>query len=189
MTPARTFAPLMIALAGLLGAGPSAAMGQTAPAGADPAPVQAPGPGRGEGLPGKLAERLQLTAAQQASWKEIRGRHQEALAAKAKAAGAARRAWFEALRKPETGADTLKALHRSMADLDLERTLERRSLRQELLAVLTPAQREQAARLEGRMEGRMEGLRMARRMGARGMRGAGCPGAAEVAPPPAPAVP
>jgi len=155
MTRIRSLLPAVFAVACILGAGVPPAMGEASPA---PAPAQAPLAGRGQGLLERMAERLQLTDAQRASCKEILARHQDALAAKGQAARAARAAWFEALRQPGTPAETLKALHRTQSDLEFERLMEGRTLRQELHAVLTPAQREQAAR----MEGRREGLRLAR---------------------------
>lgn len=116
---------------------------------------------------GPMAARLKLTDTQKASLKEITGKHKPALMAKGRAAKDARRAFFEAAQKPETSADTLRTLHRAMSDQGLEFLLERRAMRQEIRAVLTPDQREQAAR----MEGMKEGMRMARGFG--GMMGHG----------------
>lgn len=116
---------------------------------------------------GPMAARLKLTDTQKASLKEITGKHKPALMAKGRAAKDARRAFFEAAQKPETSADTLRTLHRAMSDQGLEFLLERRAMRQEIRAVLTPDQREQAAR----MEGMKEGMRMAR--GSGGMMGHG----------------
>jgi Spy/CpxP family protein refolding chaperone len=56
-----------------------------------------------------------------------------------------------------------------MADAQFEAMLERRAMRNEVRAVLTPEQREQAARMEGRMQGRMQG----RGMNGQGRRGMG----------------
>jgi Spy/CpxP family protein refolding chaperone len=71
------------------------------------------------------------------------------------------------MEKPDSSPDSLKAMNRSLADLKFDRRMEFRAMRQDLRAVLTPEQREKAAR----MEGRMEGMRMAR--GGWGMRGEG----------------
>lgn len=116
---------------------------------------------------GPMAERLKLTEAQKASLGEITARHKPALATKGRAAKEARKAFFEAMQKPETSAETLRGLHRAMSDQGLEFLLERRAMRQEIRALLTPEQREQAAR----MEGVKEGMRMARGFG--GMKGRG----------------
>jgi len=78
---------------------------------------------------------------------------------------AAVQALFEAMQKPETAPETLKGLHRTLSDLEFDRLLEFRAMRQEMRVVLNPDQREKAAR----MEGRMEGMRMAR--GGRGWDG------------------
>jgi Spy/CpxP family protein refolding chaperone len=131
-------------------------------------------------IQGHMAERLKLTDAQKASLKDIMAKHRANLMAKGKAAKDARRAFFEAAQKPETSADTLKTLHRTMSDQGLEFMLERRAMRQEIRAMLTPDQREQAAR----MEGMKEGMRMTRG-GFGGMMGHGHR-APEVPPAPAP---
>jgi Spy/CpxP family protein refolding chaperone len=136
------------------------------PAKADGAPASGPqGPVAGMDQPrsrswvdGPMARRLQLTDAQKTSLKAIQARHQDALKAKRKAAMEARRAFSEALRKPETPPDTLKALNRTLADARFDARQERRAMRQEMHAVLTPEQREKVARMEGFREGR----RMAR---------------------------
>ena len=131
-----------------LGTGSLPAMAQAAPA-----PQMAPH----DWTQGRLAERLKLTDAQKSSIREITAEHQAALAAKGKAAREARQAFFEALDKPDTSADSLKALHRAMTDLGFEQLMEARAMRLETRAVLLPEQREMAAR----MEGRKEGMRMA----------------------------
>lgn len=150
------------------------ALAQGTPA---PAPPMPPMHGEGHGgMQGRMAEKLKLTDAQKASYKEITARHQAALAAKGKAARQASHAFFESLQNPETTPETLKALHRTMSDANLDALLERRAMRLEIRAMLTPTQREQAAM----MLGRMEGMRMARG-GFGGMRGG------HQAPPDAPA--
>jgi len=127
--------------------------------------------------PGDVQERmlnhldraLNLTDAQKASAKEIRAKHKDGMEAKRKAAQDARTAFTEGLGRTETSADDLRKLHRAMADAQFELLLDHRQMRQEFHAILTPEQREKAARLEGRMEG----LRMGHRggpMAAGGMR-------------------
>ena len=105
-----------------------------------------------------MADQLKLTDAQKASLKAIRTKHQDTMIAKRKAGIEARRAFFEASKKPETSPETLKALHRTMSDLEFDRRLEHRAVRQEMHALLTPDQREKVAR----MEGFKQGMRMAR---------------------------
>jgi Spy/CpxP family protein refolding chaperone len=106
----------------------------------------------------RMAAQLKLTDAQKAGFQAILAKHKDSLASKGKAAKDASKAFFEALRKPETSPDSLKALNRSMSDLRFDQMMEHRAMRQEIRALLTPDQREQAAR----MEGRMEGMRLAR---------------------------
>jgi Spy/CpxP family protein refolding chaperone len=137
-----------------LGAGLVPALAQDAP----PPPAPAKQDGMRDWSQGRMAEQLKLTDTQKASLKTIMAKHHDALSAKGKAAKEARRAFFEAMQKPETSPETLKALHRTMSDAGFEQLLEGRTMRQEIRAMLTPDQREQAAR----MEGRREGMRMAR---------------------------
>jgi len=105
----------------------------------------------------RMAQKLKLTDAQKAGLKGITARHQASLAAKGKAAKDARRAFQEAIQKPETGLDTLKGLNRAMADAHMEVMLERRAMRQEIRAILTPDQGEKAAWMMGRREGKRMG--------------------------------
>jgi len=126
-----------------------------------PAPAPAPRPRMEEGharMMDHMAKALHLTDAQKASIKDIHARHQGALESRRKAAGDTRRAFGEAIRKADTPTADLKKLHAAMADANLDLLLEHRAQRQEVHAVLTPEQREKAARMEGRMEGmRMRG--------------------------------
>jgi len=159
----------VLTVLGLAIALPALAQGTPAPAApaAQAPPMHMHGEGRGwlEGM----AARLKLSDAQKASCKDIIVKHKAALESKGKAAKEARRAFFEALQSPDTTPETLKGLHRTMSDADLDALLERRAMRLELRAQLNPDQREQAAR----MMGRQEGMRMAH--GFPGMRG-GHPG-------------
>jgi Spy/CpxP family protein refolding chaperone len=176
----KTFASLVgIGMALALGAAPRPALAQAAsptpgvtqPSGGSAAP--APGRCAWDGwLKGPAAARLGLTAAQRTSWQAIVEKHRASLDQKRQAAFDARQAYWEAAGKPDTAPDTLRQLHRTLSDQAFEAQLERRALRQELHAVLTPEQRERAARMQGRMEGRMQG-RMAARMGACGGPGYG----------------
>jgi Spy/CpxP family protein refolding chaperone len=147
---------LGIALA--LGSGFLPAMAQGAPAPAPGCPMCSPKEGPRGWMQGRMAEKLKLTDAQKTSLTAITDKHQASLAAKGKAAKDARKAFFEAMQKPETAPETLKGLNRAKADAGMEAMLEHRALRQEIRAVLTPDQREEMAR----MEGRREGMRMGR---------------------------
>jgi Spy/CpxP family protein refolding chaperone len=119
-----------------------------------PAALAAPQEGRSFGrMYERIGEKLNLTDAQKAACKDIIGKHRPAMIAKHKAAKEARKAFFEAVMKPETAPDTLKTLNRAAADARLEAMLEGRAMRQELRAVLTPEQREKAAFILGRMAG------------------------------------
>jgi Spy/CpxP family protein refolding chaperone len=153
---------------------------------ATPAMPMHPGARMGQDGPfgwmlGRMATKLHLTDPQKASCRTILDQHKASLAAKRQALAAARTAYREAYAKPDTSLDTLKSLNRALADARLDHQLELRTLRQELRAVLTPEQREQAAR----MEGRWEGMRQAR--GGRCAMGPGRMGPRGMAAPPAPA--
>jgi Spy/CpxP family protein refolding chaperone len=151
----HTLTVLGFALA--LGSSLLPAMAQGAPA---PAPgcKMCPGPeGRRDMMMKRMADKLQLTEAQRASCKAVIEKHKGSLKAKGMAAREARKAFFEAMKKPDTAPDTLKALNRAQADTRLEATLERRALRQELRAILTPEQREKAAFMMGQRMGMRHG--------------------------------
>jgi Spy/CpxP family protein refolding chaperone len=174
--------PLALALS-LLGSGLCPALAQDAPATATPGPGMArTREGGQDRWMGWMARRLNLTEAQRASIKAIQAKHQASMAGKRQGLETARRAFFEAMKKPDTPPDTLKTLNRSLSDQRLDLMLEGRAMRQEVRAVLTPDQREQAARMEGRMEGmRMAGGRRPG-WGGMGMKG-GRPGRDGQAPP------
>jgi Spy/CpxP family protein refolding chaperone len=179
MIGARILAPCALACACLLGAATPQAL---------PTPAPAAVPGGHDRMDAghwlsRMADKLQLTEAQRTSCKAILDKHKDALASGRKDLADARQAFFTALRKPDAAPDALKPLYRSLSDLEFNQMMERRALRQELHAVLTPEQREQAARLEGRREG----MRMARHGMRRGM--GWHPGDAVPAPVPAPAAP
>ena len=118
---------------------------------AQPAPGPRPGPDR-EKRQERLDRALNLTDAQKATVKEIRAKHQQGAEARHKAAQDARKAFREALLKPETKPEELRTLHRAAADAELELMLDQRAQRQEIRAILTPEQREKAAFLIGRGE-------------------------------------
>ena len=106
----------------------------------------------------RFVKALALTPDQKTRFDAVMAAHKAPLETKRKAS----------MKEPETKAEDLKTLHRAAADADLDMLLEHRSQRQEIRALLTPEQREKAARLEGRMEGRMQGHKGFRGDGPRG---------------------
>ena len=141
---------------------PFTALALTLGLGLQPAAAQGcpcPGPDRGpraEAMESRMAAALRLTDAQKASIKELRAKRKPGLEAKHKALKAAWTAFKEAEGKPETRPEELKALHRTASDLSFDLKLERRAMRKEIGALLTPEQREKAAYMLGRMEARRE---------------------------------
>ncbi len=122
----------------------------------------APGP-RGQDFHPRMMARIErslnLTDAQKAAFADIRAKHTPQAEAKRKAAQDARKAFQDAMAKEDTPAADLRKLHQTMADANLDVLLEHRAARQEFHAILTPEQREKAARMEGRFEGMMMGRR------------------------------
>lgn len=86
---------------------------------------------------------LNLTDAQKAQIKTLREQHQVAFKAKGEVVMEARKAMRTAMVKPETDVATLKALHDKVAAAQFEMLMERRTLHQEILPLLTPDQRTQ----------------------------------------------
>lgn len=122
-----------------------------------------------EGFP-MMMRGLELTEAQKASMKAIAEKHREAAKGKHEAAMAARKALHEAMMNPATSVDQLKALHEKASQARFELALDRRSMMQESMALLTPEQKAKAEKLRaerpkagregrpGRGEGRRHGL-------------------------------
>jgi Spy/CpxP family protein refolding chaperone len=94
---------------------------------------------------------LNLTETQQTQIKALRDQHQAAFKTKGEAALDARKALRNAMMKPETDVATLKALHDKAAAAQFEMLLERRSMHQEMLPLLTPEQRSQLEKRMGEM--------------------------------------
>lgn len=157
-TPSALAFALTLTLSGALPALAQDASGMPGMPGMSDCPQMAAHQGEQDWLQGRMAAQLQLNEAQKASLKTITAKHKDSMASKGKAVMAAQKAFFEAVQKPESSPETLRGLHRTLSDLSFERMLERRAMRQEMRALLTPDQREKLAR----MEGRMEGMRMAR---------------------------
>ena len=118
-----------------------------------------------------LAHHLKLTEAQRTQIKAIHTKHQEAIKAKQRAAMEAREALMKAAAKPDAAVADLRSLHQAAADRLFDVMLERRTVRQEARALLTPEQRAESDRMqalgEERRQFRMERMRkgMERRQG------------------------
>jgi Spy/CpxP family protein refolding chaperone len=123
-----------------------------------------PQPGRGLRAE-KIALALNLTEAQKASIQSIREKHRPDLVLRRDAIQQAQAALRAALQDAATPEAQLRALHDKASAARFEMMLARRSVHQEVQAVLTPEQRVKAAELRGlaqaRMRERMLHLRMA----------------------------
>jgi Spy/CpxP family protein refolding chaperone len=113
-----------------------------------------------------VARRLKLTETQRAAIKEIRARHGEALKAHRLTLREARRTYREAARDPKATIDQLRPLHEAMARRQFELMADRRAQREEIRALLTPEQREEAAHLRGAAQERLRERREEARRGA-----------------------
>jgi Spy/CpxP family protein refolding chaperone len=123
-----------------------------------------PQPGRGPRME-KITRALNLTEAQKASIQTIREKHRPDLVLRRDTTQQAHAALRAALLDPATPEAQLRALHDKASAAQFEMMLARRSIHQEVQAVLTPEQRAKAAELRGmglaRMHERMHHLRMA----------------------------
>ncbi len=113
----------------------------------------------------KVARALNLTEAQKASIQTIREKYRPDLVLRRDAIQQAQATLRAALQDATTPEAQLRALHDKAAATRFELMLARRSVRQEVQAVLTPDQRVKAAELRGmaqaKRQGRMRHLRMA----------------------------
>jgi len=103
-----------------------------------------------------VARALNLTEAQKTTIQGIRDKHQRELVARRETARQAGTALRTALQDPSTPEAQLRALHDKAAAARFEMMLARRSVHQEVQAVLTPEQREKAAELRGMARARMQ---------------------------------
>jgi Spy/CpxP family protein refolding chaperone len=128
-----------------------------------------------------MAHHLKLSDPQKAQIKDIHQKHRDAIKSNQKVAMEAREAFRKAAQDPSTSPDQLRKLHQIVADRQFDQLLERRAMRLDTRAVLTPEQRTEADRLqalgEERRQFRMERMRKAleRGLGRPGM-GQGGPG-------------
>ena len=97
----------------------------------------------------RIARALGLTEAQRASIHAILGRHRPDLLLRRDAVRQSQLAFHTALRDGSQPEAKLRSLHGQASAARLEWLLARRSVRQEVRAVLTPEQRERAAELRG----------------------------------------
>ena len=121
-------------------------------------------PGKGDGsrqafLMGHMADQLKLTESQKTQIQAIQARHMEATKAKAQAATEAHKAFRAAMQNPDTPPAQLKTLNQAKADLALELMLDRRVLRNEIRALLTPDQRIELDKLQAYRQGMKQGRR------------------------------
>lgn len=115
--------------------------------------------------PGCMAQVLGLSLEQQAQMKAIREKHQVVLRADREASRAQARAFRATLRNPEASEAQLRQGYDRMTTQRFRTLLDRRALRQELRAVLTPEQQAKAdamrAEFRKRVKARMEQRRAA----------------------------
>jgi len=96
---------------------------------------------------GHLAKALNLTPAQRTSLQTIREKHRPDLTQCRETAKLAHLALRSALQDATTPEATIRALHGQVSTANFNLLMARRSMRQEVLAVLTPEQRLKAAEL------------------------------------------
>ena len=126
---------------------------------AEPAPGPPP---RSE----RTAQALHLTEAQKAAIQGIRTKHRAELVLHRDAVHQTRTALRTALREAGTPEVQLRALHDKSATARFELMLVRRSVRQEVQAVLTPEQRAQAVALRSVAQARLRERKLHLRLAA-----------------------
>ncbi len=113
----------------------------------------------------RIARALNLTDAQRVSIQGIREKHRPDLVLRRDAVRQAQAALRTALRDPATPEPQLRTLHDRASAAQFEVILARRSVRQDVQAVLTPEQRTKAVEMRGVAQGkareRMRHSRMA----------------------------
>ncbi len=113
----------------------------------------------------RLMGRLGLDEAQQKQVKALVEKARAEAPAQRQALQEARKAFGEAAKNPGTDPAQLHQLHQTLSERQFEVQLHQRSLRQEIQKLLTPEQREKAARALGRLEGRRGEMGMGDRPG------------------------
>lgn len=90
---------------------------------------------------GRIAKALRLTEDQKSQIQAIQARHADTGKRTFEALTAARKAFQDAARDPNANTEQLKALHTAQADATFAWLIDRRAMRNEVRAVLTPEQR------------------------------------------------
>jgi len=88
-----------------------------------------------------MADALKLTEDQTAKIQVIQTEHREAATAKLQAAASAGNAFRDAMRKPDTPDAQIRTLYQAKSDKAFELVLDRRTMMNEIRAILTPEQR------------------------------------------------
>ena len=128
-------------------------------------PCFAPGgPGKGGGLRqdflmSRVSERLNLTENQKTQIKDIQARHADPVKLKEEAVLEARKTFRNACQEAATTPAQIKTLYQAKSDKTFELMLERRTLRSEMRAVLTPDQRIEWDKLQAYHRGLRQGMR------------------------------
>ena len=104
----------------------------------------------------RVAHTLNLTEAQQASIKALRDKHRPDMLARIETTRQAQVSLRTALEDPATPEAQLRALNDKASAARFELMLARRSMHQEVQALLTPEQRLKAAELRGAAQARMQ---------------------------------
>lgn len=110
----------------------------------------------------QIARVLNLTEAQQTSIKALRDKHRPEMLARREATRQAQGSLRTALQDPATAEPQLRTLHDRASAARFELMLARRSMHQDIEALLTPAQRLKAAELRGVARARMQNRRQHR---------------------------
>lgn len=130
--------------------------------------------GRGQGPRAeRMAQALKLSDAQKTSIQAVRVQHHQALVLRRDAVKQAQLALHAAVMEATTPEAQLRALFDKAAAARFEMMLARRTIHQEVQALLTPEQQAQAAELRGRAQGRMHERRRHLHQGFNGMGMAG----------------
>ncbi len=127
---------------------------QTAGPGAAPSATAAPKPSRAWA---RIAEQLKLTESQKTQIQALQAKHAETSKGLKQEAATTRKAFQEALRKPETPASELRALHLAMQDKAFDLMMDRRALDSEIRTLLTPEQRQEWDKLLAYRQGMKRG--------------------------------
>ena len=115
--------------------------------------------------PGRVAQALGLSPEQQAQMKAIREKHLEALKGDREASRAQFQAFRAAMENPKATESQLRTAFDQMNTQRFQFMLDRRAMRQEMRAVLTPEQQAKADAMKAAFRARMEERRAARMEG------------------------